>query len=107
MQKGSAKALDQGFAGILGKAGKVRESMDGARGRTRTDTLSPTGDFESPASTNFATRALQVPDCVSESVCEEAMAAKYREAMTVGQSPCMTKNTLSGKLAAFFNAASL
>ena len=29
----------------------------GARGRTRTDMLSPTADFESAASTDFATRA--------------------------------------------------
>ena len=30
----------------------------GARGRTRTVTVFPPGDFKSPASTNFATRAL-------------------------------------------------
>ena len=33
------------------------KSANGTRGRTRTDTVFPPGDFESPASTNFATRA--------------------------------------------------
>ena len=35
------------------------ESNVGARGRNRTDTLSPARDFESRASTNSATRAFE------------------------------------------------
>lgn len=35
----------------------VKPCCDGARGRTRTVMLSPTADFESAASTDFATRA--------------------------------------------------
>lgn len=37
-----------------------KKPADGARGRSRTGTLSPASDFESDASTNFATRAVGV-----------------------------------------------
>lgn len=47
------------------------KSCNGASGETRTLTLSPETDFESAASTDSAT---------------EAMAAEYRDVMTVGQS---------------------
>ena len=33
------------------------KALNGTRDRTRTDTVFLPGDFESPASTNFATRA--------------------------------------------------
>jgi hypothetical protein len=33
------------------------DNMNGTEGRTRTDKVLPPGDFESPASTNFATPA--------------------------------------------------
>ena len=36
---------------------RMAEALNGTRGRTRTGTVFPPGDFESPASTNFATRA--------------------------------------------------
>jgi hypothetical protein len=46
-------------ATVRGTAGKLRK-INGAQGRTRTDTQLPEPDFESGASTNFATRAGRV-----------------------------------------------